>query len=85
MYDLQAYMWLFCMKDAKKACLLSLSMKITEKLVQTLKIETLLPWKTPGKFSNRVGGGLTGPQILEGGCNFETKLKSGIFNDKKNL
>ena len=26
---------------------------------------------------------LTGPQILEEGCNFVTKLKSGIFNDKK--
>ena len=42
----------------------------------------------PTKFSKR--GGLTGPQLLEGGdffqggCNFhiKNKLKSEIFNDK---
>ena len=51
----------------------------------------------PTKFSKR--GGLTGPQLLEGGCwerggdffqggcNFhiKNKLKSEIFNDKKSL
>ena len=51
----------------------------------------------PTKFSKR--GGLTGPQLLEGGCwekggdlfqggcncHIKNKLKSEIFNDKKIL
>ena len=51
----------------------------------------------PTKFSKR--GGLTGPQLLEGGCwekggdlfqggcncHIKNKLKSEIFNDKKSL
>ena len=49
----------------------------------------------PTKFLKRGagGGGLTGPQLLEGvtffrgGCNFniKNKLKSEIFNDEKSV
>ena len=52
----------------------------------------------PTKFSKKKGGGLTGPQLLEGGCwerggeffqrgcNFHTKkIKCEIFNYKKSL
>ena len=47
----------------------------------------------PTKFSNRGGGSLTGPQVLEGVAGkeggevaiFTQKIKSEIFDDKKKL